>query len=367
MRPVDDLMLLFLRATDQAGSDRLLEQIIEEHARPLVTRIIRAKLRLTDDRADQNRTLQDSDDLVGEVVLQLVKRWSDLRSALDSNPPSDFASYVAVAAHNSFNNYLRRKYPERWRLKDKLRYILLNQEGLLLWQEHRGKWLCGFAVWRDQLIPSCPAGRVRELREDEERRLGQLYDADQRLPQLVTALFNLASRPIEFNDLVSIIASVLSSSGRYSPVVEEPESDVSILRELPDNRSNIASRLEQRLYLERLWDEICQLPLSQRRALLLNLRDRNGSDMTALIFHTHVATLGQIADALELTAEEFAQLSRELPMEDTVIAKHLGLTRQQVINLRNSARRRLARRMRNLENAAQTLTSPTSISQGSAD
>jgi len=37
-----------------------------------------------------------------------------------------------------------------------------------------------------------------------------------------------------------------------------------------------------------------------------------------------------------------------LPLEDAAIAERLGLTRQQVINLRKSARARLARRMRGL-------------------
>ena len=71
--------------------------------------------------------------------------------------------------------------------------------------------------------------------------------------------------------------------------------------------------------------------------------------MTALFAHTHIATLDELAEALELTLREFLELSNELPMEDSLMASHLGLTRQQVINLRTSARRRLARRMRRLE------------------
>jgi hypothetical protein len=103
------------------------------------------------------------------------------------------------------------------------------------------------------------------------------------------------------------------------------------------------------VYLESLWLEIRKLPLGQRRALLLNLRDSTGHDMTALFAHTHIATLDEVAEALELTLEEFLELSNELPMEDSVMAIQLGITRQQVINLRTSARRRLARRMRRLE------------------
>ena len=47
-------------------------------------------------------------------------------------------------------------------------------------------------------------------------------------------------------------------------------------------------------------------------------------------------------------------------MEDSLMAGHLGLTRQQVINLRTSARRRLARRMRRLEGEVESSFSNSS-------
>jgi hypothetical protein len=50
-----------------------------------------------------------------------------------------------------------------------------------------------------------------------------------------------------------------------------------------------------------------------------------------------------------MPAQEFAKLWNNLPLEDTTIAQNLGVTRQQVINLRKSARERLARRMSALD------------------
>ena len=47
-----------------------------------------------------------------------------------------------------------------------------------------------------------------------------------------------------------------------------------------------------------------------------------------------------------MPAPELAALWPDLPLEDAAIAERLGLTRQQVINLRKSARARLGRRMR---------------------
>jgi hypothetical protein len=52
----------------------------------------------------------------------------------------------------------------------------------------------------------------------------------------------------------------------------------------------------------------------------------------------------RIADALEIDAQQLARIWGELPLEDARIAESLGVTRQQVINLRKSARERLSRR-----------------------
>jgi hypothetical protein len=82
---------------------------------------------------------------------------------------------------------------------------------------------------------------------------------------------------------------------------------------------------------------------------LLNLRDAQGRDVIALLPMTGIASIRQIAEALAMPAHEFAKLWNDLPLEDMTIAQQLGITRQQVINLRKSARERLARRMSALD------------------
>ncbi len=59
-----------------------------------------------------------------------------------------------------------------------------------------------------------------------------------------------------------------------------------------------------------------------------------------------VATLREIAETLEIPPEQFAELWLQLPLDDATIAGLLDLTQQQVINLRKSARERLARRLK---------------------
>jgi hypothetical protein len=96
--------------------------------------------------------------------------------------------------------------------------------------------------------------------------------------------------------------------------------------------------------LARVWEEVADLPLRQRTALLLNLRDANGTGLLWLLPVLGVATLRQIARVLETPDSEFARLWREIPLDDAAIAERLACNRQQVINLRMSARKRLRNR-----------------------
>jgi len=107
-----------------------------------------------------------------------------------------------------------------------------------------------------------------------------------------------------------------------------------------------AWRVEKKFFLQRLWDELQQLPLNQRIALLLNLKDASGFGAITLFPATGIATVRQLAAALEISADELAKMWNDLPFEDSRIAELTGLTRQQVINTRKSGRERLARRLK---------------------
>jgi hypothetical protein len=112
---------------------------------------------------------------------------------------------------------------------------------------------------------------------------------------------------------------------------------------------NPATIIERRQSLELLWREICQLPRRQRVALLLNLRNPHGVNVITLLPATGVATFEQIALTLEIPIAEFEQLWAQLPLDDLYLADYLGATRQQVINLRKTARERLLKRMKELK------------------
>jgi hypothetical protein len=80
--------------------------------------------------------------------------------------------------------------------------------------------------------------------------------------------------------------------------------------------------------------------------LLLNLKDASGRGCITLFPATGIASISQLASALEFNVETFAELWNELPLEDARVAELLKLSRQQVINARKSGRERLARRLK---------------------
>ena len=70
-----------------------------------------------------------------------------------------------------------------------------------------------------------------------------------------------------------------------------------------------------------------------------------GVNAITLLIVLGVTTVDNIAPIVGMTAPELAGVWNELPLDDLTIAERLGVTRQQVINLRKAARERLARRM----------------------
>jgi hypothetical protein len=109
--------------------------------------------------------------------------------------------------------------------------------------------------------------------------------------------------------------------------------------------SDILAVLESTDDLKRLWEEIITLPLRHRTALLLNLRGREGDGIIAMFPLSRIASVRQIGETLELSPDKFARIWHELPWSDITIGEYLGITRQQVINLRQSARAALRKRL----------------------
>ncbi|MDQ2856884.1 MAG: hypothetical protein M3R68_11180, partial [Acidobacteriota bacterium] len=171
----------------------------------------------------------------------------------------------------------------------------------------------------------------------------EAFGADKPIIEMLKEIFERAGAPLEFERVVTLAAEAWGITDAPPQSIESPDSESSVHRLISSPRIDLL--LEQRLYLAQLWTEVCQLPVLQRSALLLNLRDAHGGSAIFFIPHLEIASQKQIAEVLELSEEVFSRLWNELPWDDARTAQMLGITRQQVINLRKTARERLARRM----------------------
>ena len=363
---VDELLLPFINASDEAASELQLSRLLTEHADPVVSRILKFKssnARRASKRADEEARIED---IRGEVMLQLVLRLRSFRAQHHTRPISDFNAYVAVTTYNAYDRHISRLYPQRRRLKNGLRYLLTHRDGLAFWQTREGAWVGGFARWH--VGEGSPAatdaggadvsapGYVRQLRDDPRAFAGDAnksrdWHDRKRAYELLSAIFEWAKAPVEIDLLTSVVAfwwgvkdEVIDLDGGRGAGERGDDDYVGV--HVADNQPAATIELERRIYLKRLWEEIADLPPRQRAALLLNFRDEGGRGIVDLWIIVGVATPEALAEALSLDLRAFAELWKELPLDDNRIAAYLGLTRQQVINLRKSARERLARRVK---------------------
>lgn len=328
---IDVLLEPLLAETRDEQVDELLSTLISSHAEPVIKAVIRFKLRFNTNRESYRA---EADDIQQDVVLQLLAQLQRFRQMPDQHPITDLRGMAAIIGHRTCARWLRRQFPERNALKNRLHYLLTRQRGFALWQDKEGRLIAGFSVWQQQ---------------DKSSRSVHGFSGLENLPkssqlaETVAKVFNQLNAPVEFDELVTSVAAIEGITDQpidslvndddtaYEPVAAEPDQ---------------AWRTEKRIFLERLWEELQQLPRNQRAALLLNLKDASGFSCITLFPATGVATARQLAGALEISADELAAIWNELPIEDSRIAVLLGLTRQQVINARKSGRERLARRLK---------------------
>ncbi|HXH39633.1 MAG TPA: hypothetical protein VNN08_13460 [Thermoanaerobaculia bacterium] len=262
------------------------------------------------------------------VNLRLLQKLNKLIPH-DEKPIRQFEGYVAILAENAFFDVLRRRYPARMRLKNRLRYIITHDPRFALWTDTSAT-LCGLADWRgdpdgSEEFPITP-GNATPAMLDQSDPARAVYE-----------VFRLSREPMRLERLVQLLVELWN----WSEAPEEP----SLTTVTNDCKSPLAD-YESRELLLALWKEVEMLRPMQRRALLLNLRDHDGRDALRLLVLMRLVTIDQIALVLEMAPRELAALWSELPLDDNRIANTLGISRQQVINLRKSARERLNRRLK---------------------
>jgi hypothetical protein len=312
----------FLRADDtEAGEQRLAD--LMSNADTIIERELRRKLISWTGRAPE----ADLEDMASQVRVDLLARFRQLKAPGGASPIANVPAYIASAAHHAAHAHLRSRFPQRHRLKTKLRYLLSTESRFAIWEADRD-WLCGLSDWRGRA-----AAKPEQMERWNDARRHSDPDAQ------VAAILERVGAPLPLDDLAGMLAEVWGVSGRVASL-----DDIAPIA--TGAHQDPAALFERRVWLERLWTEIRELPVNQRAALLLYIRLEDGSSAMFLFPVMGVASMRQIAAALEMPADALAAIWNALPLDDLATAAHLGVSRQQVINYRKSARERLIRRMR---------------------
>jgi DNA-directed RNA polymerase specialized sigma24 family protein len=320
--------------------DGTLNTLLTDCAQPILNRVVRSRL-------GSLYTQADAAELSSEAMLELLARLRALREegAAAANLP--FHALAAGVAANTVHRFFARRFPERNRLRKRLRYVIETDGFFRLWAGTDGAAICGLARARGDEPLADAAGIQRCLDRLRQRPL-----AVHPLPHLVLEILRTLASPIDLTRLTTLVADrvgikeptwISAPSGGEEEVAGAPA----------DPAPSAEKRLEVRQRLERLWTEVLLLSARHRSALLLSSRVPSGAALWLMV-DLGVASFREVAGALEMCPEELAELWNRLPLEDREIAARLGLDRQQVINLRSTARERLVRR----ENAGASGSGP---------
>jgi DNA-directed RNA polymerase specialized sigma24 family protein len=320
---MDQLLQAFFEAAETRSEQEQLAELLKTHAGPIIRRIVLSRL---------SGLWDDIDDVCSETQLELLLHLRRLKAGAAARSIDDFEAYVAGITGNSCNHYFRRRRPGRARIKNQIRYLLQHDPDFRLSEASDGCAWCGLAEWD-------PNQRVVNVRVLDD--LARQVDGERDLATLLRRIFERTGGVIELEGLVAVVARIwhIAPDLMVVPSAERLEA-------VPAVSQEAEQLIDRRRYAAQLWAEIKVLPRPQRVALLLNLRDGRGNSVLSLFPLFGIATFRELAEILDVSQAVLASLWTGLPCDDNTIGEMLGCARQQVINLRMAARKRLANRLR---------------------
>src|SRR5947209_1213220 len=151
---------------------------------------------------------QDIDDVSSEAMLELLARLDAVRNG-EAQPIENYPAYVAGIGHHAVNNYFRRRYPQRHRLKNRLRYVLKAENGCVLWDAGDAGRLASAEELRNEPFNAIP-----------ENLPGGL--AQRPLLEIAVVMLKSARGPVDFDALVDRVAELCGIRDQQIPLEEPP-------------------------------------------------------------------------------------------------------------------------------------------------
>lgn len=340
MQNADVVLLALLVATNEAEEKQLQDELLLEHAAPVIRQTLRQRMRPALGYAET--AAASVDDLFNDVYVRLLEKLNELRTRPEQSAIRNFSLYVARVTANTCNDYLRSRKQERHRLKHKLRNLLDRHPDFRTWQRENHAIYCGLATWELIDVP-CPITSEDILAVIEKFRttifVGKAPLAIP-LSRIVAETFWHIGHAITLEQLVEIVAEFQGIRDRLPESLDAAEGSFS--QRLPDATPGRDLLIEGQEMLQEYWEEIQRLPPDQRATICLSFADEAGEDLFSLLFAAGIATIPELATALGKSKEQFVDLWARVPMLDnTELAAYLGASRQQVSLWRFRAQSRL--------------------------
>lgn len=332
-KAIDEQLLPYLTAS---GSDAQyqLDRLFEK-ARPIVYRIARS-VRLG---ASQSSTYFNTQDIYSDVCVRLLPILQKFKKDSQRSPISNFAGLVATATSSVFADLLKAQDRQKRNLRLKIRRLIAANTSLSIWNDENGNVICGYSIWRTETAPRptipMPTQMALGFSSNETPK--------KNTAELILQCLSNAGRPLKLDELVDLVN--IASEGIEVQTVSIDDQFYVQSTPLITVQPDVVAVVDNQRLLRRLFSEIQQLRVEQRKSLLLNMTDSYGYGIEWFLF-TKITTEEQLARLLEVSIEQFKELLNELPMSDAQIAKDLGISQTKVMNIRRAVRERLDRRRR---------------------
>jgi hypothetical protein len=138
-----------------------MAELITTHVEPVIKGVVRYKLHFNSQQALEQA---QADDIRQEVLVQVLAELQKLREQPQTHPISDVRGLATVIVHRACARWMRRRFPERHALKNRLYYLLTRQNGFALWQNENQKLMAGFAAWQCRAVITQLVGLCRRIR-----------------------------------------------------------------------------------------------------------------------------------------------------------------------------------------------------------
>lgn len=332
---IDEQLLPYLQATSKSETQEHLNRLLEK-ARPIVYRIARS-VRVG---ANQSVAPFSTQDIFGDVCVQLIQKLRACKNDPHQHPISNFSGLVATTTSAVFADFMRGRDRQRRSLYQKIRRLITANHELATWKDDDGSLVCGYAAWRSVSAISAPVPAQMKLdfQSDQFERPIKRNTAE-----LILLVLNNVGCPIKFDEFVDLVN--IASAGVQVQTINIDDEHFVQSSPLVSYQPDFIGGLENQRLLNRLMVEIGALSVEQRKSLLLNMTDSYGFGIEWFLF-TEIATEEHLAKLLEVSIEQFRKMLNDLPMSDEQIARELGIGASKVMHIRNAVRQRLERRRR---------------------